>query len=260
MRRRLLLLFSGIAAALEAQPVHWPAILENDVKLGSWAAAERVGAATIDEIEAGRLFARAADVQEEVKVRQLYAQALENTAKPDLARFQRCIARQLIDPLPDAPCAAAVRVETDHRAAVEKAEVLASEIREPAPSLQLRHTDGTLVSLSEYRGKTVVLAYWATWCIPCLGELAGLNHLRGDSTTALLAVSVDNDPAVATRFAENHGYHFPILNASRTLEGSQIPQTYVLDPEGRIRFHLAGFQDDGMYEARLGWMIEAARK
>src|SRR5580658_3526987 len=69
-----------------AGPEAWPVMLEADVKLQSWAAAERVGEAAMGEIEAGRLFPRLADVNEEARARRWYAEALDHSGKADQAR------------------------------------------------------------------------------------------------------------------------------------------------------------------------------
>jgi hypothetical protein len=45
-----------------------------------------------------------------------------------------------------------------------------------------------------------------------------------------------------------------------SLEGPEIPQLYVFDPQGNIRFHCRGFDDDGFFAQKLDWMIEAALK
>src|SRR5579872_3313580 len=98
MIRAALFLIAATAAAQN----NWPAQLELDVQTQSWDAAARVGAAIVEEIESGRIFPRFADVPGEIKVRNLYAAALDHIEKADEARRQRNIA-QLLETRPDAP-------------------------------------------------------------------------------------------------------------------------------------------------------------
>src|SRR5947209_4817192 len=195
MRGILLLAF---AAVLRAQS-HWPAQLETDIKAGSWGAAARVGAALIEEIDAGRMFTRFTDAAEEVRARRLYADALYRTGKLEDARRQRAIAEHP----ENSP--GFVR-----RLANEKAEVLASRIDQPS-------------LLPRANGRATIVSFWASWCALCKPELDALaNYI--DPRAEVVKVDVDNlDPAL------------------RPYVPGELPQLYIVDSEGRIRFHIAGF-------------------
>jgi cytochrome c biogenesis protein CcmG/thiol:disulfide interchange protein DsbE len=96
--------------------------------------------------------------------------------------------------------------------------------------------------LSDFRGKVVVLNFWATWCPPCIEETPALNRLQKyiESRNALvLGVSVDEDPVAYETFLKDHGVVFPTFREpTRKLAldygTSRFPDTYVIDRHGKI--------------------------
>jgi cytochrome c biogenesis protein CcmG/thiol:disulfide interchange protein DsbE len=118
-----------------------------------------------------------------------------------------------------------------------------------APAFTLRRLEGPgKVSLASYRGKPVVLNFWASWCEPCKGEAAVLQRdwtsyrRRG---VVFLGVDYHDLASDARRFVSAHALTFPMLEdgsgSVTSLYGiSQVPETYVLDRQGRVVAHLAG--------------------
>ena len=119
-----------------------------------------------------------------------------------------------------------------------------------APAFTLRRLEGPgKVSLAAYRGKPVVLNFWASWCQPCKGEAAVLER---DWTSyqhrgvVFLGVDYHDLPSDARRFVTAHGLTFPMLEdgSGNVTSGSygvtQVPETYVLNRQGRVVAHLAG--------------------
>jgi peroxiredoxin len=103
------------------------------------------------------------------------------------------------------------------------------------------------VSLHDYKGKVVVLNFWATWCAPCLDELPSLiqmQHDLGDKVT-VLAVATDQDPDVYARFMRDHKVDFISVNdaaqQSNAKYGTWIwPETYIIDSKGIVRRKFIG--------------------
>jgi cytochrome c biogenesis protein CcmG, thiol:disulfide interchange protein DsbE len=119
-----------------------------------------------------------------------------------------------------------------------------------APAFTLRRLEGPgRVSLDSYRGRPVVLNFWASWCEPCKNEAAVLERdWTSDSKRGVVFLGVDfhDLDSDARRFVGAHGLTFPMLedgsgNVTTGLYGvSQAPETYVLDRQGRIVAHLRG--------------------
>ena len=234
MRPGVTILVFCVAKFAFAQPAKWPAALEADVKAGSWAAAARVGEALVEEIDAGRMFASFAEAPQEAKIRNLFAEALDSNQEFDEARAQRCLARQIVDPRPDAPCTVRAALERDRRIVQLKAGVLASEVKIPA-SFPFVHPGGISI-----------LAFSAAWCAPCVKELGELRKFKNPLARIVV---LDVDQLSSAQRAS----FLPMPS----LLGPEVPRLYVLDGESNIRFHVAGFEDDGFFAQKLDWMIEA---
>jgi peroxiredoxin len=123
---------------------------------------------------------------------------------------------------------------------------------EPAPNFQLRDMNGRTVSLSELRGKVVLLNFWATWCGPCRVEMPAMERLyraydRKDFE--ILAVSTDAQGVAVTRpFQEENKLTFPILHDSDFRVGLSygartLPMTFMVDRQGIVRQHIFGARD-----------------
>ena len=120
----------------------------------------------------------------------------------------------------------------------------------PAPSEAFQTLDGAPAALSDFRGKVVLVNFWATWCAPCVREMPALERLHlqlAEEGLAVLAVSQDrNGPAVVTPFLGRIDLqHLPVyLDARGTLGrafGVQgLPTTYVVGRDGRVLAALVG--------------------
>lgn len=110
-----------------------------------------------------------------------------------------------------------------------------------APDFVLKDLNGKPVSLSDYRGKVVVLEFWATWCPPCSSAVPDLIDLyvkyknRGG---VLLAVSVDEDVFALKSFVKAYGIIYPVLFDDKNIDDMygihNIPTTLIIDREGRL--------------------------
>jgi peroxiredoxin len=120
-------------------------------------------------------------------------------------------------------------------------------IGETAPNFKLKSTDGREIKLSDYHGRTVIVAFWASWCMPCLAEMPELVsfYQQQGGKVPLLAVSMDDTSDAAKDYADHNHLPFPVLfdakehvAAGYAVEG--IPALFVVDPEGTIRAHHQG--------------------
>ncbi|HSN00288.1 MAG TPA: TlpA disulfide reductase family protein [Rudaea sp.] len=120
-----------------------------------------------------------------------------------------------------------------------------------APDFHLLPFSGTQpVSLSGYRGKVVLVDFWASWCSPCRQSLPLYNGLRADfpaSDFAILAVGLDEDTADARAFLREHPVKYIALQDShgdvaQTFGLKGMPSSYLIDRQGIVRYTHAGFE------------------
>ena len=123
---------------------------------------------------------------------------------------------------------------------------------EDAPNFTLKNLDGKEISLSKFRGKYVLINFWATWCGPCKIEMPSLEALYGrfkDKNFALLAISNDMFGAnIVKPFVKAHKINFPILldqrlKVSNAFGVVSLPTTFMIDPQGKIIGALFGAED-----------------
>ena len=109
--------------------------------------------------------------------------------------------------------------------------------------------DSSTVHLADYRGKVVLLNFWATWCAPCIREMPGLQQLHSDRPDlAILAVSIDEDRDEYKRFlSERHvdliTVRDPTESAAKLYHTEGWPETYIIDRKGVIRRKFVGDPD-----------------
>ncbi len=124
-------------------------------------------------------------------------------------------------------------------------------VGETTPAFELTDMDGRRVQLSEYRGKVVVLNFWATWCPPCVEEMPSLNRFQetfGPRGVVVLAVSVDDDEQALRRFVSDYRLKMTILRdpgrrVSARYQTYKYPESYILDRRGRLVQKIVGPAD-----------------
>ncbi|MCO6411661.1 MAG: protein disulfide oxidoreductase [Thiogranum sp.] len=128
----------------------------------------------------------------------------------------------------------------------------------PAPEFQGRLLDGNQVSLSQFRGRPVLLQFWATWCPVCKLELAGIDRIAQDH--AVLSVALDDGTDDALRqWMTNRSVAFPVVpdpagEIAARFGVRGVPTSLVIDAAGRIRFVEVGYTTETGLRLRLWWV------
>jgi peroxiredoxin len=151
-------------------------------------------------------------------------------------------------------------------APVREASVKPAQQRNVAPDFTLKDSEGKSVRLSDYRGKVVLLDFWATWCGPCEMEIpwfVDLQRKDKDRGFAVLGVSMDDDGWTSVKpFVSRLGVNYRIVmgnDETSQLYGGvdALPTTFLIDREGRIAAVHVGLADrrdieDGVEELLRG--------
>jgi peroxiredoxin len=129
----------------------------------------------------------------------------------------------------------------------------------PAPALRLPDLEGREHALEDYRGKVVLINFWATWCEPCKHEMPSIERLRRslpDRPFAVLAVNLAEPESRVQRFLREVPLGFTVLMdrdtaTAKAWKARMLPATYIVGPDGRIRYS---------YFGELDWSRESVRR
>ncbi len=129
-----------------------------------------------------------------------------------------------------------------------------------APGFELDNFAGGKTRLSDFRGKVVLLNFWATWCPPCVAETPDLVDLYKnyrDRGLVVLGVSIDQNPrAVLHPFIRKYKIDYPILLVNQRVAAdygglTSIPTTFLIDREGVIRNQYVGYRPKSVFEEAI---------
>ena len=131
-----------------------------------------------------------------------------------------------------------------------------------APDFKLQSLDGQTVSLGDFRGKPVLLNFWATWCPPCRAEMPFLQEIYEDKEWSekglvILTIDIGENPSVVKEFMENYDLSFTVLldtDQDVALEYNirAIPTTFFIDKDGIIQdIKVGAFSSKTEIEKRL---------
>ncbi len=153
-------------------------------------------------------------------------------------------------------------------------EIKKEMINKPAPDFKLKAADGKEVKLSDFKGKVVIIDFWATWCGPCKASFPGMQKLvdyySNNNNVVFLFVNtwerVDNKIKNAKDFITKNNYKFPYLlidaenKAVTSYKVEGIPTKFIVDPKGNIRFKDVGFPGEVEMIQKMKIMIDYLAK
>ena len=119
-----------------------------------------------------------------------------------------------------------------------------------ALAFELADTSGKRHNLADYKGRWVVVNFWATWCVPCIQEIPEIAEFaRAYPRVAVIGVAMDaENPGKVKQFAQKTGHTYPLVLADAAVEKQlgepkALPTTRVYDPAGKVVYDRAGRVD-----------------
>lgn len=139
------------------------------------------------------------------------------------------------------------------------------EMLPDAPALDLKDTDGKMVHLREYRGKAVLLNFWATWCVPCKQEMPWLIDFQkqyGPRGLVVLGISMDTSVEPVRRFLRKQPINYPILIGTQAIADQYfvkgLPASIYIDRSGKITDQVPGLSTRSAMENEIKLALENA--
>ena len=127
-----------------------------------------------------------------------------------------------------------------------------------APEFVLKSLDGKDIKLSDYRGKVVILDFWATWCPPCKMELPHFKTLLdryGDKGLVMIGVALDKEPAVRDFVAKEKLKNVVCIGDEAIVRAyggiTGIPTTFIIDKDGAIQAKYVGYRSLQEFERKI---------
>ena len=120
-----------------------------------------------------------------------------------------------------------------------------------APAFDLKDPEGRPQRLADYRGKPLILNFWATWCPPCLEEMPSLERAArtlAPEGIAVVAVNVGEDTETVAAFLADQPIALPLpldtdTKVAQSYHMKGLPATFIIDPEGHIAYRAIGSRD-----------------
>jgi thiol-disulfide isomerase/thioredoxin len=130
--------------------------------------------------------------------------------------------------------------DKDNRVSITETDRQISKIR-------LKDLDEQIIDLQKYKGKTIFINFWATWCRPCLEEMPSIekaqNILRNEEVVFLLASGESAEEIDAFRNAHDYKFNYVRIENSEELGIQVLPTTYIFNPEGKLVFSESGYRN-----------------
>lgn len=141
---------------------------------------------------------------------------------------------------------------------------LVAKQHRPAPDFTLPLIDGGQLRLSSYRGKVVLLDFWATWCVPCRDETPHFVELQqkyGGQGLQIVGVSMDDSPDPVRTFYQQFHMNYPVVMGTADVGGAYggvlgLPIAFLIDREGRIYAKHIGATDAAVFDKDITTLLQ----
>ena len=116
----------------------------------------------------------------------------------------------------------------------------------PINKISLKDLNEQIIDLGAYKGKTIFVNFWATWCKPCIAEMASIekaqNILRKENVVFLMASSESAEEINAFQNAHNYQFKYTRIENSEDLNIQALPTTFIFNAEGKLVFSETGYR------------------
>jgi cytochrome c biogenesis protein CcmG/thiol:disulfide interchange protein DsbE len=159
-------------------------------------------------------------------------------------------------------------VSCSHQAKVETKSEEKAQPRKAAPDFALKDVSGNTVKLSDYRGKVVLLNFWATWCAPCKVEIPwfmGFETEYKNRDFAVLGVSLDDDGWDSLKpYLIDHKMNYRVLLGNDDVSKAYgdvdaLPTTFIIDRRGNIASTHNGLVSKNIYEDEIKQLLRDSK-
>jgi thiol-disulfide isomerase/thioredoxin len=132
-----------------------------------------------------------------------------------------------------------------------------------APGFALLDTKGKKIKLEDYRGKIVIIDFWATWCPPCRRGIPDLIKIQKEykNKVAVIGISLDTDTKKdVIPFIKNEGINYPVVYANQKVvqeygNVEAIPNSFVINKNGKIVNHHVGLTPKEIYVSEINKLL-----
>lgn len=141
--------------------------------------------------------------------------------------------------------------------------IIRADQRVLAPDFSLSPLNGKALRLSDFRGKVVLVDFWASWCVPCRDEtphFVELQNRYGDRGFEMIGVSMDDDVQPAKKFYDEFHINYPVVMGNAKIGEAYggvlgVPIAFLIDREGRIAAKHTGATDAVVFEREVNLLL-----